>query len=405
VYRIIGLILPTLLFLNTTSVGQDKKGDTQIHGTWTVVSVVATMWGGVSLSVAGEATTPKPDTQSVNTADATRIRMLVERLKGSLDDPAVQMEASRSADSLIGIGAAAVPQLSGALADDDRNARVWAAYILNEIGSEAADAAPALTKALADEQTKVRLYSARALGRIGSTADDVVAAVIATLEDENCDVRHDAAGTLLILVRKDKALGVLRRGLADPDVGVRCSAALAAGRAGPTSLVLMPELIHTLQDKNSSVRTYAAKALGKIGPTAAEAVPHLAKRLKSTGDGPESEACMEALRDIGPTVKGVVPALIWALTQGNKPARPHAAVALGRLRAAEAVPHLIAALDDPDSMTRMCAARALGEIGPPAERAISLLTKVARNDESSLTREVAQRAIKMLRANPQIRVE
>jgi len=38
--RMIGLILPTLLFLNGTSLGQDKKGDKQIQGTWTVVSVL-----------------------------------------------------------------------------------------------------------------------------------------------------------------------------------------------------------------------------------------------------------------------------------------------------------------------------------------------------------------------------
>ena len=33
-----GLILSSLLFLNTTTEDQDKKGDTKIHGTWTVES-------------------------------------------------------------------------------------------------------------------------------------------------------------------------------------------------------------------------------------------------------------------------------------------------------------------------------------------------------------------------------
>ena len=37
--RMIGLILLALLFLNTTSASDDKKGDKQINGTWTAVSV------------------------------------------------------------------------------------------------------------------------------------------------------------------------------------------------------------------------------------------------------------------------------------------------------------------------------------------------------------------------------
>ena len=386
------------------SVWRHIFGPCQVIGTTGFCPMVAwvavTLSGGVSSWAADRVTVPKPDTPTVRQPDAARIGVLVERLKASRDDPAAIGKAIRSAESLAVIGAPAVPQLAAALAGEDRDARLWAACILNKIGREAAEAVPALTKALDDDQVKVRLYSARALGHMGAVPRETATALIETLDDQNRGVRHDAAATLLILGRKADALAVLRRALRDGDADVRRSAALAVGRAGPAGVALMPELVQTLRDKDWSVRIYAEKSLGKMGPAAGEAVPRLVSQLKSARWMPEIEACLEALRDIGPTVEGVVPALVWALTHDDKNARPHAAVALGRVRAAEAVPDLIAALDDSYATTRMCSARALGEIGPPARRAIPRLTKLARDDEDGLTREVAQKALKKLRAGP-----
>ncbi len=55
---------------------------------------------------------------------------------------------------------------------------------------------------------------------------------------------------------------------------------------------------------------------------------------------------------------------------------------LGRLRSVEAVPALIDALQDESWMVRMYAARALGEIGPPAGEALPALAALLLEDDS-----------------------
>ena len=103
------------------------------------------------------------------------------RLVGDLgsDDHEVRI---RALAALIGVGAAAVPALQGALAGSQQSARRAAAQALAEIGDPAAEAT--YRSMLGDQDTKVRARGAQGLHIIDAEgAAEALAAVIDELPD------------------------------------------------------------------------------------------------------------------------------------------------------------------------------------------------------------------------------
>jgi hypothetical protein len=90
------------------------------------------------------------------------------------------------------IGAAAVPQLLTALADQDPIIRQRAADVLARIGPEAQEATPRLIELLRDEQEddRVRKTAAWALGQIGPAAAGAVPALMELLRQPQADAEQ-----------------------------------------------------------------------------------------------------------------------------------------------------------------------------------------------------------------------
>ena len=87
------------------------------------------------------------------------------------------------------------------------------------------------------------------------------------------------------------AIAPLAEALADTDVSVRVSAAMALDNMGPAAAPAVPALIKALRDPDAKVRPWAARALGSIGPAAEAAVPALQKAGRLDGvQGPAEEA-------------------------------------------------------------------------------------------------------------------
>jgi HEAT repeat protein len=108
-----------------------------------------------------------------------KIAPLVEKL---IDNNArVRLEAH---DALVSIGSSAVSTLVETLSNSDSNLRWRAAWVLGDMGTEAASGVLALTKALQDEDTQVRMYAVLALGAIGTQAKPAVPALMAALQDK-----------------------------------------------------------------------------------------------------------------------------------------------------------------------------------------------------------------------------
>src|SRR5262249_5198544 len=107
-------------------------------------------------------------------------------LLGSDEEPAQQ----EAVGALSRLGQAAVPELIGALNDDDWQVRNQAAVVLGAIGPEAKAAVPALIDVLQDDDKYFRSHGAVALGQIGREARVAVPALRKALKDPEEDVRR-----------------------------------------------------------------------------------------------------------------------------------------------------------------------------------------------------------------------
>ena len=222
--------------------------------------------------------------------------------------------------------------------------------------------------------------------------------------------------------------------LVSREAETRHDAAIALGKLGVAATPSVPYLVGALQDKASGgrigpwgVAREAARALGEIGAPAKDAIPALQifvqplavndntgssalrvtaqdaiARIETRVDGqpdartnptldiatpasmvgPELRAPADVARAIASIADPEVRDLVFALVSREAETRRDAAVALGDLRAVAvpAIPYLIEALDDrvlgggfDGYAVATEAARALGEIGPPARDAIPAL--------------------------------
>jgi HEAT repeat protein len=156
-----------------------------------------------------------------------------------------------------------------------------------------------------------------------------------------------ALGTLLFMGRPCDAgqgkLEELLKGLESPNPGARAMAAMSLSEMGPGAEAAVPALAKALADQNLNVRYWAASALKAVGPAAHVAVTALVQALDTfPGGSPALDGPVRYYADV----------------------RSVAAEALGAIgrRAKDAVPALKKALNDPDSVVRSAAAKALQRI-------------------------------------------
>ncbi|BAZ42857.1 HEAT repeat-containing PBS lyase [Calothrix sp. NIES-4101] len=193
------------------------------------------------------------------TAD-TKITPIVEKL---IDTNArVRLEAH---DALVSIGSSAVPTLVENLKNPDCQIRWRAAWVLGDMGAEAATAVGALTESLQDEDVQVRMYAVLALGEIGIPAKSAVPALMAALQDKEQYVRIYAASALRRIGSEAKvAVPSLINALKDSNPRVRKNAALALGAMGTEASSAVQILIPLLDDSEYYVRYAVVKGLGGI---------------------------------------------------------------------------------------------------------------------------------------------
>ena len=107
------------------------------------------------------------------------------------------MVRERAVVALCDVGEPTVPDLVGAIADQDFNVRTLAIFCLGRLGPKAKEAVPVLIKTLDDRDPIVRKYAAGALGLLEATAADAAPALArAAVEDSNSEVRQTATSAL-----------------------------------------------------------------------------------------------------------------------------------------------------------------------------------------------------------------
>jgi HEAT repeat protein len=153
------------------------------------------------------------------------------------------------------------------------------------------------------------------------------------------------------------------------------------GRNGDPEAI--PVLLELLKDSDDQIRHKAATCLGWLGPKAKSAVPQLTEALS---DPEVKVAAAGALGQIGNDAIGAKPALLRAAEDKDFLVRFCVTKALWHITqdANLVVPQLQALLNDRDRYIekwwRCSVAELLGEIGPPARKAIPDLIRYVEDD-------------------------
>lgn len=172
-------------------------------------------------------------------------------------------------------------------------------------------------------------------------------------------------------------------------------------RSGHGDEVTICALANALSDPDATVRCNAARALGEFGPKANMAIPALTARLKDDDKGAEQgsivfvrAAAARALGRIGPSARETTPILTNLLNAPQPYLRMEATIALWRInhRASEEVTLLIDELAQTADPSKWEIFQALGEMGPDAKEAVSVVAVELKSRQS----EVRQRAAEAL---------
>ena len=192
------------------------------------------------------------------------------------------------------------------------------------------------TKKLRSKETADRIRAANELGKLGSAAAPAANALAAALGDAVPEVRNAAADALGRIGKA--AVGPVGKALADRDR--QAAAARAAGQLGPAAADLVPAIVKSLRAGGLETHEAAIEAIVRIGEPG---LPHVIAGLQ---DHAINTRLCEALRDMGATARPAVPALLQLLAKRGVRGREGAADALGAIGDPQAVPGLVAVVEE-----------------------------------------------------------
>jgi HEAT repeat protein len=242
--------------------------------------------------------------------------------------------------------------------------RVSAIEALGNIGLPAREKATrSLTALLQDENPLVRVNAVWALLEIGADVP-VLETWLSVLQSSDSEARQAAAR----LVQWDDSL--LRKAFgseATPKTITQLVALLDASEqevrtASRSSLKLlgkevMPDLISALESSSPLIRLNATQLLGNFGNNASEATSSLIKRLRDPGEYIPPPKPFDHLPLLRPIEFGSTKP-----TTDDRSVRTNAAIALGSIGSAEAIPALKIGLKDPYPKMRLACAWALTQL-------------------------------------------
>lgn len=222
---------------------------------------------------------------------------------------------------------------------------------------------PVLREELSSPTPLIREHTAHTVGRLGVLAKPLAADIQKLCLDADANVRSVAFDTLRVTGVADPV--ALAKMLHDPREDVVRLAAELIPLAGPMPDAGLTALTEALKNDNTNVQYAAATGLGLAGPKAGAAAPLVAEAI--TKFYPKEYDPMAARTE---SVEGAY----WQ--------------ALARLGAASVAP-ATKLLEHSNTLVRMYAARALGEIGAPAKSAKDALKKALADSTIDVSSEAA----------------
>lgn len=311
------------------------------------------------------------------------------------------------ADSLVAVGASAVPTLTVLVADPRPDVRRWAAELLGRLNDPAATG-PLLVR-LTDPDPGVRATVAEALGKL---ADKRAVEPLVWMSRQDPEERCRASAIWALHSIGDVMLRPHLPMLASKDLATRMRAREAVCAKGKGVVLAVADL---LQHEDPIVRRTAAEILGTIGDErpldallAASDDPDSGVRgaasqalrgyrsektvrvLIARLAQPDTDVAAEAAAALAAQGEIAVPSLVELLGSERRELQATAADVLGKIGDARATDSLLKLLDHSDAWVRTSAARALGGLKDKkaAERLIGLL-----RDATSSVRVAAAEAL------------
>jgi len=372
--------------------------------------------------------------------------IVIQPLIDALQDSETNVQNS-AVMALTNIGAPTVQPLIAELNSNNTSVRIGAIRVLGNLKHQ--DAIDPLTQLLEreEEQYETRCLAATSLGTIGDSK--AIGALLNALKSEIPPLRRKAVEAL-VMIGEPSVAALYELADRDRDWRVRWRAIESLGRIGgkdhqeilikslgdqdeevrrhSVQLLLSignsntsERIIKALEEKKPIDYRYAIEALGRIGdekavrfllivfedeqmrdywPNIAVAMSHsspyvTASLLKKLTD-PDLDVSVNALEALGRSgQKEVVSPIVRSLVkETHSSAKSAAIVSLGRLRAREAVPHLIDALKGNDTKLQKEAAIALGEIQD--EQAIKPLFDILKEDLNPGDRPLRKEVVEAL---------
>lgn len=239
----------------------------------------------------------------------------------------------------------------------------------------------------------VKANLVRVIGHVGPRNEYLQPLILDLMKkDEDVSVRSAAADSLSNFMREEKAAAAAEAVKVmcyclknDVSPHVRRSVAQAMGNLPSATEEVMNALVAAMDDNYKQVRSSAGSALSRFGPRAKSALPQILKMYKEENDWSSRQSTLSAMVQIDKKNPKVVETLIEALDEPNL--MNYAVSYLQQLGvdAAPAVPRLIKNLDADNNMNvRLQAANALGAIGPKAQSALPVLTKLSETSDGAL---------------------
>lgn len=245
--------------------------------------------------------------------------------------------------------------------------RRHAAEALGEFGPAAAAATPALLRLLSDEDWTVRDAAVWALRAVCPDGLEPGAISGEAFRDLALEARLVAAE---LVWRRDRRLApfwpTLLEALESPDRNGRMQAHIALLDMGPDADAAVPLLLCTLQETDH-LDSGVVLVLGALGAQAKAAVPYLIERLAADHNTSLIPFTLARL------AAAALPVLVAALADERPPVRAGVAAALAFACRPDdarftpeaifpALPALRRALNDPNAVVRLRAARAVGHL-------------------------------------------
>lgn len=232
-----------------------------------------------------------------------------------------------------------------------------------------------ITACLADEDANVRVLACEALARVGATV--AVPSLFNLLRDRDPRVSQGAAAAIQSLGSIDTRRLALAEARSEDPSARRAALRIVAYFGYPEALDI---LVEATTDADERVRESAVQGLAQIDDSRAAAT-----LLTTLGSGSPRTRSVSA-RALGqvPSTPEVRDALDRVLDDEDAWVRYYACQSLGKLRANERAPRLIARLEDAAGQVRIGAIEALARLQAPD--AIAALLGAARSEDGDVRR-------------------